>query len=106
MLRSVEDLAGLAALSDREMVNDAMDSPDPATEPDIAADDEVDDLVDTAADDAQARLWLRAISASAEMLGKMPEAAVVDCRVRHAVDMALIAAAERIGRLCRSDLGA
>ncbi|MGO8949908.1 MAG: hypothetical protein ACLQUY_20080 [Ktedonobacterales bacterium] len=83
-----------------------MDSPDPTTDPEIAADDQVDDIVDALADDAQARLWLRAVTASADTLGKMPEAAVIDCRVRHAVDMALIAAAERIGRLCRSDLGA
>jgi len=83
-----------------------MDSPDPTTESGIAADDQVDDQIDAAADDAQQRLWLRAVTASADTLGKMPEAAVIDYRVRYAIDMALIAAAERIGRLCRSDLGA
>jgi len=83
-----------------------MDSPDPTTEPEIETDDQVDDQVDSAADDAQARLWLRAVTTSADTLGKMPEAAVIDDRVRYAIDMALIAVAERIGRLCRSDLGA
>jgi hypothetical protein len=87
----------------------AVPDPDPTTEASVTEADEdaalaADDAADAAAAEGQARLWLRAVTVSAEMLGKTPEAATVDCRVRYAVDMALVAACERIGRLCRSDL--
>jgi hypothetical protein len=80
-----------------------MDHPDPITEAEAeAGTDEGDE--EFPADEAQQRLWLRAASTTAEMLGKMPSEALHEPRVRLAVDMALIAACERIGRLCKSDL--
>jgi hypothetical protein len=79
-----------------------MEQPDPTTDPQTDAGDLAEEPVEDVVDDGQARLWLRAITASVEMLGKMAEA---DSRVQHAVNQAMVAACERIGRLCRSDLG-
>jgi hypothetical protein len=59
------------------------------------------DPVDEAAFDAQQRLWVRTLVpvalAPAQHEWNEP-------RVRYAVEMAAIAAAERIGRICRGDL--
>ena len=82
-----------------------MENLDPAAIDPQIAEDETEELVDEVVDDVQQRLWLRAVSGSVEMLAKTTrEWTVVDDRVAHAVDMAIIAACERIGRLCRSDL--
>ncbi len=59
------------------------------------------DPVDEAAFEAQQRLWIRTllpvVNAPAQYDHDEP-------RVRYAVEMAAIAAAERIGRICRCDL--
>jgi hypothetical protein len=85
-----------------------MDQPDQtiAGQASIEAGDETEEQEEFPPDEAQQRLWLRAIASTAEMLGKMPTEAVHEPRVRLAVDMALVAACERIGRICKSDLEA
>jgi hypothetical protein len=59
------------------------------------------DPVEEAAFEAQQRLWVRTllpiVNAPAQYDHDEP-------RVRYAVEMAAIAAAERIGRICRGDL--
>lgn len=82
-----------------------MDMPDPTIdEPQVMGEDETEELVDDVVDDVQQRLWLRTVSGSADMLAKI-DTTIMDSRVQHAVDMALVSACERIGRLCKSDLG-
>ena len=79
-----------------------MEIPDPVVDSQIA-DEETEEMVDDVVDDVQQRLWLRAVSTSAEMLAKI-DTTIMDNRVQHAVDMAIVSACERIGRLCKSDL--
>ena len=79
-----------------------METPDPLVDPQIA-DEETEEMVDDVVDDVQQRLWLRAVSTSAETLSKI-DTTIMNSRVQHAVDMAIVSACERIGRLCRSDL--
>ena len=81
-----------------------MDPPDPTLDPQAQTDDVVEDVVEDSLDDAQARLWLRAVTGSAETLAKMVDSTITDARVQFAIDRAIVAACERIGRLCRSDL--
>ena len=82
-----------------------MEMPDPAAVDPQLVEDETEEIIDEVVDDVQQRLWLCAVSGSVETLAKTTrEWTVVDDRVAHAVDMAIIAACERISRLCRSDL--
>jgi len=81
-----------------------MDMPDPTIDqPQVTGEDETEEMVDEVVDDVQQRLWLRAVSGSVDLLAKM-DTTIMDSRIQHAVDMAIIAACERIGRLCKSDL--
>jgi len=59
------------------------------------------DPVDEAAFEAQQRLWIRALAPIVSLAAQHEWA---DPRVRYAVDMAAVAAAERIVRICGGDL--
>lgn len=80
-----------------------METPDPApaAKPEITDDEVSEESIDEVADDVQQRLWLKAATGSAQALAAL---SVDDCRVRYAIDQAVIAACERIGRLCKSDM--
>lgn len=81
-----------------------MEMPDPTlNQPLVTGEDDTEEMVDEVVDDVQQRLWLRAVSGSVDLLAKM-DTTIMDSRIQHAVDMAIISACERISRLCRSDL--
>ncbi len=81
-------------------------SPPNSTAPEPAVPDPTDDqtdeaLIDAAADDAQRRLWLRAITALLQIRSIEPDPAD---RVQRALDRLWIAAADRAARILRSDM--
>jgi hypothetical protein len=84
-----------------------METPDPATEPEIAAGDQAEldedrDLaIDDAADEGQHRLWVRAL---VPLLQLRTQETDPSPRVQLALDRMIVAACERVGRICRSDL--
>jgi len=84
-----------------------METPDPITEPEIAAadqaelDEDHDLAVDDAADEGQHRLWVRAL---VPLLQLRTQETDPSPRVQLALDQMVIAACERVGRICRSDL--
>ena len=74
--------------------------PDPMTD-ESPIEDDAGEVLDVSVDDVQLRLWLKATTASVQALATL---AIDECRVRYAVDQAVVSACERISRLCRSDL--
>ncbi len=75
--------------------------PTPSEPPPDPSDETEEDLVDAAADDAQARLWLRTITALLQIRSIEPDPAD---RVQRALDRLWIAAADRAARILRSDM--
>ncbi len=67
---------------------------DPAAESDDA-------LIDAAADDAQARLWLRTITMLLQSRPAEPDA---DTKIQRALSRLWIAAADRAARILRADV--
>ncbi len=84
-----------------------MDQPDPTTDPDVTAEDQADEIQDLADDDAvdeaQERLWIRALT---PLLQLRKHDSDPSDRVQYAFDLMYIAACERVARILRSDLGA
>jgi len=72
----------------------AAESPDPTGQAEEA-------LIDAAADDAQARLWLRSITA---LLQSRPAEPDSDPKIQKALSRLWIAAADRAARILRADV--
>lgn len=84
-----------------------METPDPTTEPEVAAadqaelDEDRDLAVDDAADEGQHRLWVRAL---VPLLQLRTQETDPSPRVQLALDRMIVAACERMTRICGSDL--
>jgi hypothetical protein len=82
-----------------------MNSPDPTTEPEVAAEAELDEdrdlAVDDAADEGQQRLWVRALTPLLQLRTQETDPSP---RVQLALDQMIVAACERVVRICGSDL--
>ncbi len=76
-------------------------SPSDSTLPDSDCQDPVQDAVDAAADDAQARLWLRALVPLLQCRSTEQDGSP---RVQKALDRMFTAAADRATRILRADM--
>ena len=78
---------------------------DPITEPEIAADDQVDEdqdlAVDDAADEGRQRLWIRSLTPLLQLRNHDSDPSD---RVQLAFDKMFISACERVARICQADL--
>jgi hypothetical protein len=73
----------------------------PAAEAEAELDEDRDLAVDNAADEGQHRLWVRALVPLLQLRSQETDPSP---RVQLALDQMVIAACERVGRICRSDL--
>ena len=80
---------------------------DPTTDPEIAADDQVDEdadlAIDDAADEGRQRLWIRSLTPLLQLRNHDSDPS---SRVQFALDQMYVAACERVARILRSDLSA
>ena len=78
---------------------------DPTTDPQIAADDQVDEdqdlAIDDAADEGRQRLWIRSLTPLLQLRSHETDPS---SRVQFAFDQMYVAACERVARILRSDL--
>jgi hypothetical protein len=83
-----------------------MADPEPSTD-EVDSDSEVidpeQDAINSAADDAQARLWIRCLTPLLQLRSHDTDPSG---RVQFAFDQMYVAACERVARILRADLGA